>query len=161
MLILGLDPGKTTGIVLMESERQKWRPMIWKSTNISPELEIEGICARVGIHTSHIDLIAVESVSSIYPRARFTVKMANAIQNSTRVEERILAEARRLGLKTETCSAAEWRRGLCGGKGSSSDAAVKRWLTAYLTFMPETNAHCRDAMGTAICCAIKCKMRRQ
>lgn len=103
------------------------------------------------------DLVALESVKAIYPRARFGVSMANAIQEATRMEERLAACAKELGIPSVRYTAAEWRRWLTT-RANPSNAVIHRALrhaSRVLDLPKRSNEHGRDALGLALFAAQK------
>lgn len=149
MIVLGIDPGATIGLALLEVPavgRPKW---LWHGDTRRVQRAIasamDDAIASLGVRVP-VDAIAVEEVRGyVYEKQRG----AELFKTSQR-EGRLIEQAESCGFDPIMVSRADWRKALCGN-GSADDAKVKRALTMQVVNMPtRTNAHVRDAAGVAI-----------
>lgn len=148
MIVLACDPGATTGWAIVDMTGARPRIVSCGHWRAKPETLTE----MHEIATEHFDLVAVESVQKMYYRDRFSAAMATAIQNATRIEERILAAARARNIPTAICTAAEARAAIAGAR-NASDARIKMALQRQVDGLPKrTSSHARDAIVTGIFC---------
>lgn len=149
MIVLGIDPGATVGLALIEVPpvgRPKW---LWHGDTRRVQRAIVSAMydasASLGVRVP-VDAIAIEEVRGyVYEKQRG----AELFKTSQR-EGRLIEQAESYGLAPIMVSRADWRKALCGN-GSADDAKVKRALELQAVGMPKrTNAHVRDAAGVAI-----------
>jgi hypothetical protein len=152
VIVLGFDPGATIG---------------WAEVGTGPRFINGGSTRDLSLALSRIRewsgfflsakkdlpdpqfMVAVESVSKVYPRERFTSKMATALLLAERQAGEIVATARACGFDVLEVSAAQWRRSLLGA-GRATDRVIAQRLPLIVNDMPKrTNAHVRDAVGVA------------
>lgn len=153
MIVLGFDPGAWTGYAVVDLSTSM--PQVIQAGKVRAD-EMGGVDfidkAMRGLELK-VDLVAVEKVAFVYPRAGFSTSMATAIASATRVEGRILEAALNRQIPTKVCAAAEWRRALTGSP-SPSDALVKSTLSLRIQSEQRLNAHSRDAVGVAVFCGM-------
>jgi|SRR5690606_5922310 len=142
MIVLGIDPGATVGLALIEVPavgRPKW---IWHDAIREEELSLP----ELQWDEDAPGVIAIEQVEGYaYDHVR-----SKALIQTARLEGRLIEQARAMGYDPGMVSRSQWRKALCGN-GSADDAEVKRALELQTVGMPKrTNAHARDAAGVAI-----------
>jgi len=140
-IVVGVDPGAVNGIAVLDMAGPTPRILSLGSCR-DPRAVLEMAAWRPV-------LVAVESVSAVFSRARFGAGMASALVNTARIEGQVLEHYRGLGIQVATCSAAEWRRALTGS-GTARDARIKVVLGMRGLLPGRTNAHERDAIGVAL-----------
>ncbi len=167
MKVLGCDPGKHLGWAVLDLSGTRPRYIdggVYEHPFVGLADGGLGVAAGLwlalyGLASERAELVAVESVQAMYGRARFGIAMANAIQDATRVEERLLAAARAQGIPTATCTAAEARRGIAGAY-RAKDATVKEAVLRLIDGLPKrTSAHMRDAAVAAMFCGRRAKLQ--
>jgi Holliday junction resolvasome RuvABC endonuclease subunit len=161
MLILGVDPGRTTGWALLEVGRaidgarvvraglfrfdEDEQPEAWVPSRDAPELWAAAV---------ESDVLAVESPDRCHVRA------ASGGVTPSMVAGLLLAKGLACVLsavypaRAMHCPAETWRKVIVG-RANASDAqiaaALARLCRAGLLAMPSrTNAHVRDAIGVAL-----------
>ena len=158
MIVLGFDPGAWTGYAVVDLSPRL--PMVLQSGKLRGD-QMDGSelidAATKGLNVA-LDLIAVEKVIGVYPRAGFSPPMATALANATRIEGRILEAASHRRIHSSTCSASEWRYAILGD-ARPSDALVKSALDRRVQSRGKMNAHSRDAVGTALFCGMRSKLQ--
>lgn len=141
MNILGIDPGATIGFATLRGD-------LWIGDGTTRD--VQALCEHIANPDEPIDLVVVESVKQVYPRARFSSKMATALLLAERQVGEIVATARNAGLDVLEVSAAQWRSAIVGNK-AATDAAIKAVVSKRVKDFPKrSNAHVRDAMGCAL-----------
>ena len=146
LLVIGIDPGATIGLAAVTGAGD------YLASSSADDLDVALEFVRRWSQTIGADkvLLAIESVKQVYPRERFTSKMATALLLAERQVGEIVATARHIGLDVLEVTAAQWRRAVVGGK-SPSDARIKAVVSRVVKGMPtRSNAHERDALGCAV-----------
>lgn len=151
LVVLGLDPGSTTGFALVDTSSRGTTVLACGATR-SPRLV--GSHGAVWLDGQPLRcwpaLVAIETVTAVVPRARFGPGMATALVGAADVAGQLAGAATALGLPVLRVDAATWRQAITGHR-QASDAAIRRALSRRLgDALPRTNAHARDAIGLAI-----------
>lgn len=157
MNVLGIDPGATCGWALVDFAFPKTPRFVIGGAAVCVQLGLGDVFAfadargtQAFMARHEIDLVAIETVGRVFPRAGFGTDMATAIANASKLGGRILGAAEARGIETAECEANEWRQKLGAGRGAS-DAEVKRALALRIE-LPRCSAHVRDAVGVALYC---------
>jgi len=153
VIVLSFDPGASIGWCLLDVrgngaryidsgvERQIWIPS---------DRGFDFIVGAVDTALQRAELVAIEQIKRIYPRARFAAHMATALAHAEHVAGEIKRHARDRGLPVAEIAAAQARKWVCG-KATADDATVKLVVHGRLEGIPKTtNAHVRDAMVVAL-----------
>lgn len=151
MRVIGYDPGATIGMAVLDVDGHRARL-------VDARVSRDTSCVEGDLTLWAPDLVAVETVSHVYPRARFSARMASAISNASLVAGRILGAAEGLGIPTVEVTAATWRKAIVGS-GTASDARVKAAILGRIAGVPRCSAHVRDAAGVALFAALR-KLRK-
>lgn len=145
LYVLGVDPGATTGLALIRLDNAGATWLGDESTRRDP-----GASSLMADHLELLDLVAIESVRSVYPRARFAAHMATCIARASRVAGEIAGAARAHGIEVVDVTAEEWRKALCSSR-QATDAMVSTVIRSRVSDWPtRSNAHVRDAAGVAL-----------
>lgn len=139
MIVLGIDPGKHTGIAVLElrgTQRPRW---------IAGET-VEQDQVSDWLKAYRPELVVVETPKSIH-RAQANVHLiATAILAG---EYRAMAEG--ANYRAIAISPEQWRASLIGVfRKGKIDGRVKEMLERIVEGLPSTNNHVRDAAGAAI-----------
>lgn len=146
MIVVSIDPGATIGFAHC---RAVTRDLHWLTLgSYRRESEVmESICAAVTMAGDLPVIVAVESVESVFGRARFGAAMGTGLVRAARQTGVFVELARARGALVLEVPAARWRKGLTG-RGNATDAQIKIALHGLLRGV-RTNAHVRDALGLA------------
>lgn len=141
MRVLGVDPGATVGLCLLEVRAGKaW----WCGDDATRDALACDLCR------DELDLVVIEKIGAVFPKDGFGVFMAQSLMRTAVICDRIRAhfEARRL--RVLEVGASTWRKAVVG-KGNASDSMVKAAIELVVTDWPKTSRnHVRDAAGCAL-----------
>lgn len=143
MLVLGIDPGATIGLALIEVPARGRPRWVWHGDTRDHD---DPVAWAMDASAIVPQAIAIEELDGyVYEQAR-----GAALIKTARLEGRIVVQVTALGFTPVGMSRAQWRRAICGN-GQANDARVKAALSLQVLDMPKrTNAHVRDAAGVAI-----------
>jgi Holliday junction resolvasome RuvABC endonuclease subunit len=148
--LIGLDPGATMGMALIHLDTQSRPAFILGAATREPLDDVAS-----WLETYKPDLLAIESVTTVYSRSRFGASMAQALMASAKLTGRILQMAQGMGIATAEATAHEWR-GAIIGKRNATDKQIKAALMQRVALMPKrSSAHVRDAIGVAVFCGMR------
>lgn len=145
MIVLGVDPGASTGWAMLACERGS-RPVWLQGGTMRGDIETE---FSLLMRDLRADVLAVETpAGGIYGLARAEALLASAVLAGWL---RGFAEGRDDG-PADVCrlSATDWRRTVVG-RPNATDQQIARTIAMIVDGLPRrTNAHVRDAVGVAI-----------
>ena len=151
LVVFGADPGAVTGWCALAIDGR--RAVFLDGGTDRDVWVIAGI-----LDACRPDLFALETVLSVYPRARFGPAMATAIKDTGTREGILLATANRLRVPTVSCTAAEWRKATVDS-ATADDARIKARLVPQIENFPgRSSNHLRDAAGVALFAARKARV---
>jgi Holliday junction resolvasome RuvABC endonuclease subunit len=154
--VLGVDPGACAGLALVNVNQRGEAGFILGASTRIPLDEV-----ALWLEAYRPDLLAIESVTTVYSRSRFGASMAQALMASAKLTGRILQMAQGMGIATAEATAHEWRGSLIGMR-AATDAQIKSVLMRRVALMPKrSSAHVRDAIGVAVFCGMRAAMERK
>jgi len=139
--VMGIDPGPDRSAFSIVQFPTTGRPSVvrWFMQPSNPK-------HILAVLEEEVDLVAVERIVLLPGRT------SNAIRDTCETSGAIQWLAISQGHRVVTPTVSEWRRKICGRKGSSAtpgDQAVSEMLGAWLEHLPP-NVHLRDATGIAL-----------
>jgi Holliday junction resolvasome RuvABC endonuclease subunit len=153
LIVLGVDPGATTGWALVKvSLSVSGSQWLAAGAEREPSNVLSVMRGSMLTAGERIELVAIETIGTVFPRARFGAGMAKDLARASRIGGELAGAAKVMGLTVAEVEAAAWRRALTG-RGAPKDRLVKLALGMVIKLPARSNAHERDAAGVALHCA--------
>jgi len=152
VIVLGVDPGKTTGLAVLEFKGTRVSYVEHATATDPIAVVLCDMFDRGDLADGKLDLVAVEIAERANNRARFGPSMATGLLQANEAGNELLLALVRAGYTGATAkvTAANWRRFLCR-RGSASDARIAAAVTRTVRGWPaRSNEHARDAAGVAM-----------
>jgi len=162
VIVLGIDPGKTTGWAMVEDGARLLAFGVLATGD--EEAHLAELIKRPAIPPS---LVVVEMAGEIHPVRRkgfagISTDQATALLRAGEIGAGLLCEAKHCGVERERVTSEEWRRAICED-AQADNATIETALRLRLARMPpprKSNNHERDAMGVALFGFLRWNLRR-
>ncbi len=151
MLAAGIDPGATSGIVLLDvrGARAWW---------LADESTRDPFASDL-LREPSLDVVCIETPTVMLARDRFSPWMATNVANAKAQARELRRHFLDRGIAVLEVTAGQWRGRLIG-KASADDALIAMMIPRLILDWPaRSNAHVRDAAGVALWGARTAAMR--
>lgn len=146
MRVLGIDPGKTVGLALLDVGASQAR---FLDASALDAALLDGPLMFATFAPAP-DLVAIEKVEHVHGSDRMGSSYAEGLARAAWVGGELAAAARAAGLRVITVEASAWRRAIVGSRTASDATIAKAIRLRVPTWPSKSNAHQRDAAGVAL-----------
>lgn len=141
MRVLGVDPGATVGLALLEVRGG----VAWWCGDDSTRDALASDLVR-----DELDLVVIEKVGMVFASEGFSPWIATTLMRADRVAERIKVHFEQRRIPIREVAASTWRKHVIG-KGNAGDALIRDTIELVVRDWPKrSSVHVRDAAGCAL-----------
>ena len=146
MLVLGVDPGASTGLVLANYYHEHRCSAVRWCRTVRDFQDV--VSAMIEAREAGARVVAVETVAGYAWGPRASARVGQLVAAARQVGE-IVGVAKSIGLGTVEATSRKWRRAVVG-KSAVKDRFISDVFTERGYPLPRCNAHARDAYGVAL-----------